>query len=65
MAPNYLSPRPRDRALGNFSAGPACLSDWVMRTAQEEFTNKNSTGMGIMEVSFTIFPLSVIPTQLF
>lgn len=43
-------PAVRDRAIGNFSAGPASLSDWVMRTAAEEFVNKDGTGMGIMEV---------------
>ncbi|CAN8075637.1 unnamed protein product [Agarophyton chilense] len=53
MAPNSVPQLPigRDRAVGNFSAGPACLSDWVMRTAGAEFCNKDSTGMGIMEMS--------------
>lgn len=41
----------QERAIGNFSAGPACLSDKVMRQAQIEFCNKDETGMGIMEMS--------------
>ncbi|KAI0561667.1 Phosphoserine transaminase [Gracilaria domingensis] len=51
MAPNSVPQQPigRDRAIGNFSAGPACLSDWVMRTAGAEFCNKDNTGMGILE----------------
>lgn len=51
MAPNSVPEVAQDRAIGNFSAGPACLSDWVMRTAAEEFFNKDGTGMGILEVS--------------
>lgn len=52
MAPNSVPEvMVRDRAIGNFSAGPACLSDWVMRTASAEFVNKDKTGMSIMEVS--------------
>lgn len=39
------------RALGNFSAGPACLADDVMRQAQAEFVNFNNSGMSIMEMS--------------
>ncbi|MCG8436096.1 MAG: 3-phosphoserine/phosphohydroxythreonine transaminase [Gammaproteobacteria bacterium] len=35
----------------NFSAGPAALPDAVMRRAQEEFTDYNSTGMSAMEMS--------------
>jgi len=52
MAPNLVTEvrKSQDRAVGNFSAGPACLSEWVMRTAQEEFINKDGTGMGILEV---------------
>lgn len=58
-----------DRAVGNFSAGPSCLSDWVMRTAAEEFYNKNRTGMGIIEVSptfvhFHFEPQGVLPHSL-
>lgn len=51
MAPNSIPQAIHDRAIGNFSAGPACLSDWVMRTAAEEFINKEGTGMGLMEMS--------------
>lgn len=52
MAPNSVPETSvRDRAIGNFSAGPACLSEWVMRTAAAEFVNKDKTGMSIMEVS--------------
>eukprot|EP00178_Gracilaria_changii_P000019 TRINITY_DN0_c1_g5_i2.p1 TRINITY_DN0_c1_g5~~TRINITY_DN0_c1_g5_i2.p1 ORF type:complete len:426 (-),score=100.55 TRINITY_DN0_c1_g5_i2:728-1897(-) len=53
MAPNSVPQHPlaADRAVGNFSAGPACLTDWVMRTAAAEFCNKDDTGMGIMEMS--------------
>lgn len=40
-----------DRCLGNFSAGPACLPDSVMRQAQAEFCNMDDTGMSIMEMS--------------
>lgn len=39
------------RAIGNFSAGPACLTDRVMRQAQLEFCNKDGTGMSVMEMS--------------
>lgn len=50
MSPATIATAPTDRALGNFSAGPACLSENVMRTAAAEFVNKDGTGIGIMEV---------------
>lgn len=40
-----------DRAIGNFSAGPACLPEDVMRRAQMEFTNYGGSGMSMMEMS--------------
>ena len=52
MAPNSVPDKiiMSNRAIGNFSAGPACLSENVMRKAAEEFCNKDNTGMGILEV---------------
>jgi phosphoserine aminotransferase len=45
-----LSTSATKRAL-NFSAGPACLPDSVMKTAQAEFDNWRGSGMGFMEIS--------------
>jgi len=39
------------RAIGNFSAGPACLPIDVLLKAQMEFTNFAGSGMSIMEMS--------------
>lgn len=35
----------------NFSAGPACLPEEVLRKAAEEMLNYNGTGMSVMEMS--------------
>ncbi len=50
-APVTLGTATSDRAIGNFSAGPACLSERVMRKAADEFVNYNGSGMSIMEMS--------------
>jgi len=39
------------RAVGNFSAGPACLPEDIMFKAQMEFCNFGGTGMSIMDMS--------------
>lgn len=35
----------------NFSAGPACLPEWVLKRASEEMLNANDSGMSVMEMS--------------
>lgn len=35
----------------NFSAGPACLPEWVLKKAQAEMLDANNSGMSVMEMS--------------
>lgn len=35
----------------NFSAGPACMPEWVLEKAAGEMLNYNNTGMSVMEMS--------------
>jgi phosphoserine aminotransferase len=35
----------------NFSPGPCCLPDKVLKQAQAELLNWNGTGMSVMEIS--------------
>lgn len=35
----------------NFSAGPACLPEWVLRKAAEEMLDARGSGMSVMEMS--------------
>ena len=35
----------------NFSAGPACLPEWVLKKAQEEMLDAHGSGMSVMEMS--------------
>ena len=35
----------------NFSAGPACLPEWVLQKAADEMLNANNSGMSVMEMS--------------
>lgn len=35
----------------NFSAGPACLPEWVLQKAQAEMLDANGSGMSVMEMS--------------
>lgn len=35
----------------NFSAGPACLPEWVLKRAAEEMLDANGSGMSVMEMS--------------
>ena len=35
----------------NFSAGPACLPEWVLNKASEEMLDAHSSGMSVMEMS--------------
>ena len=35
----------------NFSAGPACLPEWVLQKAASEMINANNSGMSVMEMS--------------
>ena len=35
----------------NFSAGPACLPEWVLKRAADEMLNANNSGMSVMEMS--------------
>lgn len=35
----------------NFSAGPACLPEWVLKKAQSEMLDANGSGMSVMEMS--------------
>lgn len=35
----------------NFSAGPACIPEWVLKKAAEDMLNYKGTGMSVMEMS--------------
>ena len=35
----------------NFSAGPACLPEWVLNKASQEMLDAHSSGMSVMEMS--------------
>ncbi|MCF0245595.1 MAG: 3-phosphoserine/phosphohydroxythreonine transaminase [Ileibacterium sp.] len=35
----------------NFSAGPACLPEWVLKKAADEMLDANQSGMSVMEMS--------------
>ena len=35
----------------NFSAGPACLPEWVLKKASEEMLDAHGSGMSVMEMS--------------
>lgn len=39
------------KKIYNFSAGPACLPEWVLKKAQDEMLNANGSGMSVMEMS--------------
>lgn len=35
----------------NFSAGPACLPEWVLKKAASEMLDAHNSGMSVMEMS--------------
>lgn len=35
----------------NFSAGPACMPEWVLKTAADEMLDARGSGMSVMEMS--------------
>ena len=35
----------------NFSAGPACLPEWVLKKAANEMLDAHNSGMSVMEMS--------------
>lgn len=44
----------------NFSAGPACLPEWVLKKAAEEMLDAHNSGMSVMEMSHRSKPFEEI-----
>lgn len=38
----------------NFSAGPACLPEWVLKKAASEMLDAHNSGMSVMEMSHPV-----------